>query len=248
MPFHGKGELTQENIWGEYADLVGGGAPTGPTTPKPPDEPGYIWIWTPPDEEGYGGGWEAKPARDGGGAGAAASMYGAELDYALGLKGLEVDWEQVAVERERIAQDAEDLAEITRANAAREREDARRRHLDAATEAVDAYLRGTELADARKLNAFQESRELLPYLVSPSQRYFSGQEPGGPLATAAGRFGLPFTGAEIQHKQLTPAQLGLPPSPAFMGSEVLEHAKTVGQAGYSPREVAYFEAISGQGQ
>lgn len=79
--------------------------------------------------------------------------------------------------------------------------------LETANSAMSAFLRSTELADARKLAAFQETRALLPMLVNKNQRYFSGMGPGGTLSTIMGRYNLPFEPVEIQHANLNPMEL-----------------------------------------
>lgn len=124
------------------------------------------------------------------------------------------------------------LAESIRSNMAREAESRRQRALDAAIGAVTAYLTGTQIADARRLNAFQESRALLPSLVPKEQEYFAGQEPGGVLETAALRFGIGgFRGAPIQHKEITPAIMATPPGPPQVGSEILDYIQQLGVLG-----------------
>lgn len=124
------------------------------------------------------------------------------------------------------------LAETVRANMAREAEQRRRRALDAASNAASAYLTGTQLSDTRRLNAFQESRALLPFLVDPEQEFFGGQEPGGIVDRTLQQLGIPgFKPSEIQHKQLTPAQLALPPSPEQVGSDIVDYIGDVQEGG-----------------
>lgn len=178
--------------------------------------------------------WAVEGA-DGGGS---SSLRAAELQYGLGLKGIEVDWARVGIEREGLGIQREGqeiqrqgLAESVRSNKANEAAIARRRALDSAMGAVDSYLKGTQLADARRLAAFQESRALLPHMVNPQQKYFAGQEPGGPLATAASRFGLPFQGQEIQHKQLAPGILAGAPTPQLIGEPIMRKIEAVQEAG-----------------
>ena len=123
------------------------------------------------------------------------------------------------------------LLETTRANKAHEGAVAKQRGLDAASDALQAYLTGTQLADARRLASFQESRELLPYLVSPGQKYQAGLEAGGSLATAAGRAGLPFTPQALPKKTLYPGELAKAPSGAQIGKGIMQQIGTVKAAG-----------------
>ena len=214
----------------EGLDLSGGG-----DQPQGDDAQNYPGYYTIPKYDPFGNvvGYdymrvpESLLDQEGGG----SAMRSAELQYQLGLKGIEVDWARVGNERERTAIERGGLAESVRSNKAQEAEQRRMRALDAASQAVSAYLRGTELADARRLSAFQESRALLPSLVSPDQKFFAGQEPGGTLATAAERFGLPFTGSEVQHKQLVPSSLATPPTGGQVGSEVIDYINQVKGAG-----------------
>ena len=142
-----------------------------------------------------------------------------------------IHWAQIELDKQRLQLEREGLSESIRSNQATEAENRRQRALNAASDAVSAYLTGTQLADARRLSAFQESRALLPSLVSPDQKYFAGQEPGGALDVASQRFGLPFKGSEIQHKQLTPAALAIAPTQQNVGSDILNYLNQVTQAG-----------------
>ena len=102
--------------------------------------------------------------------------------------------------------------------------------LQAATAALRAYMRASELAQARKLSAFQEARSLLPLLVSPQLRQFPGLEAGGALSTAMGRFGLPFTPIDIQHQQINPAELLAQPAEQELGAGILSRINAIGGA------------------
>lgn len=124
------------------------------------------------------------------------------------------------------------LAETIRSNMAREAEARRRRALDAASNAASAFLTGTQLSDARRLNAFEESRALLPFLVDPEQEFFAGQGPGGLVQSALESIGVQgFQPSRIQHKQLTPAQLAIPPTGEQVGSEIVESIGDIRGAG-----------------
>ncbi len=124
------------------------------------------------------------------------------------------------------------LAETVRSNMAREAEQRRRRALDAASNAANAFLTGSQLSDARRLNAFQESRSLLPFLVDPEQEFVSGQEPGGLVEQSLRRLGVSgFQPSRIQHKQLTPAQLAVPPSGEQVGSEITDYIGGIQEGG-----------------
>lgn len=129
--------------------------------------------------------------------------------------------------------DPASLAETMRSNLAREAEARRRRALDAASNAASAFLTGTQLSDARRLNAFQESRSLLPFLVDPEQQFFSGLEPGGLVQSALESIGAGrgFQPTEIQHKQLAPAQLAIPPTGEQVGSDIVESIGDIRGAG-----------------
>lgn len=156
--------------------------------------------------------------------GANASRYNAELDYQLGLKQLEVDWAEARTQQAM-------AAEAARSNRASEAENARRRALDAASDAAGAYLQGTQLADARRLASFQEARQLLPYLVSPGQEYQAGLAPGGALAVASARRGLPFTPQRLPTQTFDPAELARAPSEQQIGAGVLEQIEPIRQGG-----------------
>ena len=165
-----------------------------------------------------------------------AATRGYDVQKMLGLKGVEVDWANIGVDRqraridnERMLTERQQLAEAIRASKEREAEDRKQRALDAASQAVDAYLRGSQLADARRLAAFDERRQLLPLMVDPNQRYAPGQEPGGAMATMAQRYGLPFTGSTIQHQTMNPSELALPPTPEQIGN--IEGITALQQAG-----------------
>ena len=98
--------------------------------------------------------------------------------------------------------------ETARHNVAAEKNSAANRALAASTAAMDAYLRGTQLADARRLSSFQEARQLLPSLVSPDREFFGGQEPGGFLDQFSEKFlGKPVKGAEVIQKTFNPDRL-----------------------------------------
>lgn len=125
--------------------------------------------------------------------------------------------------------DLRTIEETERANRAREAEDARRRGLDAATASISAYLRATELADARRLAAVQEQRALLPFMVDPNQQFFSGLGPDSPLAAAAGAFGLPFEPVPIQHTTINAA--GLAETPQIPGGSILDYLNRLQQLG-----------------
>lgn len=217
---------------------------TNPRT-RPPIDPGLgrQWVYDPtygmwttettPSGGGDGGG---------GGASAAASLRGQDLDYQLGLKGVEVDWARVGIDREQMDVNRQlarvqqgELAESTRSNKVQEAEAARQRALDAASNAMSAYMTGTQLADARRLASFQEARSLLPSLVDPNQRYQAGYEPGGPLATATERFGLPaMAPQQIQKKTLRPGDLAKAPTRGQIGGGIMSGIEQIKQAGKAP--------------
>ena len=111
------------------------------------------------------------------------------------------------------------LAEDARHNRVTEANVQRQRALDAASQSMSAFLRATEAADARRLAAFDVSTALLPSLVDPNQEFFGGG-PGGALASASSRFGLPFTPSRVQHKQLVPASLAIAPEVGGGGQSI----------------------------
>lgn len=217
---------------------TGGFNPLMPGDPNqpPPPVPGHTWVIDPTS-----GQWTlvsipqwATEGPGGDSSGSAAAMKAAGLQYDLGLKGLEVDWAQVGIDKDRVGIEREQTAiqrsgqlETVRANKANEAAIKRQRALDSATSAISAYLRGTELSDARRLAAFQESRALLPSLVNPTQKYFAGQEPGGALATTAANYGFGFTPTEIQHKTLSPSSLATAPTGQQIGSDIMSRIRDV---------------------
>lgn len=83
--------------------------------------------------------------------------------------------------------------------------------LNKLTSALSAYLQGTSAVADRRLSAFQQAANLLPFTVDPSQEFFSGFEPEGALASVAGQFGIPSTPAPIQHRQLNVGALAQTP-------------------------------------
>ncbi len=98
--------------------------------------------------------------------------------------------------------------EAARANVAREAGNAAGRALSASTAAMEAYLQGTQLADARRLAAHQEARALLPSLVSEDREFFAGTGPGGFLDRFSKKFlGGPTEGAEVIKKNFRPGDL-----------------------------------------
>ena len=128
--------------------------------------------------------------------------------YGLDVRQFDLDAE---ISRGQLALDTEELAEMVRSNKVREAQEERGLALSSAVNAMDAYLRATEMADARRLSAFQEARSLLPSLVPEGQKYFSGFEPTGPLATAFAGINLPFSPVEIVHKKFRPGELAQQP-------------------------------------
>jgi hypothetical protein len=98
------------------------------------------------------------------------------------------------------------LDEDIRSNLVREGELAKSRGLSSIEMALSGYLRATELKDARKLAALQETRAFLPSMVDPSQEFFL--DPSGPLGTSMGNYGLPFGGTEVQHMEVDPTAMG----------------------------------------
>ena len=209
--------------------------------PMPTTSPGLGRQWVP---DGYGG-WTSETMPewlvrgDGDGTSAAAALRGQDLQYQLGLKGIDVDWAKVGLDKQRIAieQAAQrtnqgGLMESIRSNKATEAARARQRALDAASSAVTAYLEGTRLADARRLSAFQESRQLLPYLVDPNQKYQAGLAPGGALQQAQERFGLAPSTLGLQKKTLDPRYaLEGAPGPRNVGPDVMKYITAVQGAG-----------------
>lgn len=173
-----------------------------------PAPPGYQWVEYPPQFPGGPPQWDLVRifAEDTG-----VPSASSKLSYELGLA---------------------QLAEDARSNRAREAAMARQRALDAATSALSAYLRGSELADARRLSALQESRQLLPFLVSPGQEFFSGLEPSGALAQVAANYGLPFSPVELQHKELRPGELAAPPTGGQIGEGILAQIGNVQGQGF----------------
>ncbi len=102
----------------------------------------------------------------------------------------------------------DELAELNRSNEAREAGNAASRALTASTAAMEAYLQGTQLADARRLAAHQEARALLPDLVAPDREFFAGTGPGGFLDRFSKKFlGGPTEGAEVIQKKFRPGDL-----------------------------------------
>ena len=217
---------------------------TGATPPKPTVDPGAgrQWVYDPlygqwtsetmPE-------WIGNPSSGAGGAG--ADHYGADLSYKLGLKGLEVDWAKVGIDRQRIQNEkamtaiqAKSQAETSRSNKAQEYEARKQRALDAASSAVSAYLKGTELSDARRLASFQEARELLRYQVDPSQEYQAGMGPGGALSQAVQGFGMNFDPQKLPKSVFEPGKLQEAPTTGQIGAGIMSGIggiKTAGAAG-----------------
>lgn len=242
----------------EYGNLLGGGDVTGsgvggqagPGIPPPP--PGYQ-----EDTPGSGvaflplpggrvilstynpalGAWETGAAYDpgtgdgGGGAGAAASRYAADLQYQLGLKGIEIDQQQIGINEFLSQTGRQGLFEQTRSNKEFEAEARRGRALTSATNAVSAYLRGTELSDARRLASFQEGKSLLPFLVSPEQEFQAGFGPEGPLAQFSQQFGQQFEPLALPTREFTPQALAEAPTGGQIGSGILAGIGQLQQAG-----------------
>ena len=188
----------------------------------PPPPPGYEYG-VEEDEYGYRSTSLFRiPEGEGG-----ASSRAAELNHALGLKQLEVDWARVGIDRDQ-------QLESSRANKAGEAAAARQRALDAAGNALSSYLEGSRLADARRLAMFEESRQLLPYLVNPEQKYQAGLEPEGALSQAAARSGLSVTPQRLPTKQFNPQALGETPGPQQIGAGVMDYISKLEGAGNRP--------------
>ena len=252
-----------DKVRGFVGGSTGGNVAPPPSKNLKPGDPNYLdWLRNDaPPPAGYDYGYEVgitgrpevglfkTPSGGGGGGGGgdggasiAASLRGQDLDYQLGLKGVEVDWARVGVDREQMGINRQlartqqgEHAEMTRANKVGEAEKARQRALDAASNAMSAYMTGTQLADARRLASFQEARSLLPHLVDPNQQFQAGYEPGGPLATATARFGLPpMTPQRIQKKRLRPGDLAKAPSNQQIGGGIMSGIKDIKRAGNAP--------------
>lgn len=158
--------------------------------------------------------------------------YTGERSLSLGIPGGWQQTDKYFADSGGAGSDPAYLAETVRSNMAREAEQRRRRALDAASNAASAFLTGTQLSDVRRLSAFQESRSLLPFLVDPEQEFVSGQEPGGLVEQSLRRLGVSgFQPSRVQHKQLTPAQLAIPPSGEQVGSEIVESIGDIQGAG-----------------
>lgn len=137
-------------------------------------------------------------------------------------RGLDLEADRIDVSKRNAATAEASAAESSRANRAREAEAARQRALQASTNALSAYLTGTELADARRLNSFQEARALLPQLIDPDRKFFGGQGPGGFLDQFSQKFlGKPFEGTKVIPKTFNPAELAKAPTPGQIGSEIV---------------------------
>ena len=110
----------------------------------------------------------------------------------------------------------DELAETVRHNLQGESIMRRQTALDVAKSAVDVYMDALDQSRRGREAAVSEARQLLPSLVPPGQKYWSGLEPTGALSTMMQRYGLPFSPTEVVHKQLTPAMLATEPqvSPA----------------------------------
>ncbi len=99
---------------------------------------------------------------------------------------------------------------------------ARQFGLNKLTSALSGYLQGTQNVAGRRLGAFQQAANLLPGIVDPSQKFFSGLEPGGTLQTVAQRAGIPFSPVEIQHQQLSPGELARTPELDPMAAALIQ--------------------------
>ena len=170
--------------------------------------------------------------------GAATGRYGADLDYQMGLKQLDVEWanqglqrDRVDIERQLAAVQEGELAEMTRSNMAREQQAARQRALDASVSAVNAYLEGSRLADQRRLSAFQEARQLLPFMVPEGQEYQAGMEPGGALAQSFGNLGMNFTPQQLPTMRMSPGELASAPTESQIGSGIMGGIQGIQQTG-----------------
>ena len=112
------------------------------------------------------------------------------------------------VAQQRADTNSQRADEEERANKAAEDSAAANRALSASTSAMSAYLQGTQLADARRLAAHSEARQLLPSLVSPDREFFAGQGPGGFLDQFSQKFlGGPSETVEVQKKVFRPGDL-----------------------------------------
>jgi hypothetical protein len=204
--------------------------------PPGPPPPGKVWFR---DVDVYGDPiWNLSDSADQVYGSAGADHYGSDLQYKLGLKGIEVDWAQIGNDQKRIANEkaqvainAKGQAETQRSNKAQEAAIARQRALDAASKAVDSYLKGTELADARRLAAFSEARQLLPFAVNKGQKYSAGFEAGGPLSQAMQGYGFKFQPREVVRQTFKPGELAQTPTSSQIGAGVIDRIGDVERAG-----------------
>jgi len=100
-----------------------------------------------------------------------------------------------------------DSAESIRHNKAMEALGLRQLSLDTARVALTGYLDATKDIASRRKGALETAQGLLPFLVDPSQEFFSGLGPGGLLSSFSEEFDLPFDPVRIQHKQLRPGAI-----------------------------------------
>lgn len=107
-------------------------------------------------------------------------------------------------------------------------EERKSRSLQAASTALSNFLDAQTLADARRLQAMQETRALLPMAVPSTMRYAPGLEPSGPIATMAGKMGAQFTPFEVSQVQVRPSQLA---QPANIGQALLDRLTEIQRLG-----------------
>ena len=103
-----------------------------------------------------------------------------------------------------------ELAEQKRSNLAREAASTRQITLDRALGSLTAYNTAQDIANQRRLTAFDQARQLAGFLIPKGTEFFPGLEPGGALAQVSQDFGLPFGGAPVVEQTFDVGALSQP--------------------------------------
>jgi len=154
----------------------GSAAATSTVPPKPAPVLGYVWLPT-FDARGQQNGWapEIDRAFRLGGSGAAPNVF----------------------KPGELALLQAELAERERNNRAQEALQTRTITLDRALGSLTAFNTAQDIANQRRLTAFDQARQLAGFLVPKGTDFFAGLGPNDALAQVSQSFGLPFGGAPV---------------------------------------------------
>ena len=158
---------------------------------KPQPIPGYIWAPT----------FNARGDQDG---------WTLEIDRTFRAAGTGTGARAPTFRPGELALLQAELAEQKRSNIAREAASTRQITLDRALGSLTAYNTAQDIANQRRLTAFDQARQLAGFLIPKGTEFFPGLEPDSALAQVSQDFGLPFGGAPVVEQTFDVGALSQP--------------------------------------